>query len=437
MKKKTGAQLKVILCSVLTLLGIIFISVPVSAEPSCVIYNPLSTDDPYFVYRDTVYYDAVVTGLRTTFPHFEYVQYSKDSGTTWSNPIYPYQGQVTIDDEEEAENLPIGNITFIIRVRCNFDDDEWTFEEHYEVAAWEVTIDSPAQNQFLDFDDVDHNVTLKVWKSDNITMYIENPSTSQWEECRYLNTSYEDATQHTVDYFWIEYKDLTDAALANVDYEDVCYTSFEVKFTNRYKNPATGENFIDSDILNFKVLWNSVELDISFKHLYTGTIGAEGTGELYFELERMIPGQYNTSEIVHLEDYTNYDYTDGEYWEEDEYSHSYGNSKDDSSSGWWRKDSLGNVISTNNQRRCIKLYDKDPPNGPSGDDLMHIFYFYFDPYSNHQNKEEVIGALGELAEDGNDGSIYWQVSRPDNEWGDYWFSVDFVSIQLNPQRYEH
>lgn len=432
MKKKTGAQLKVILCSILILFGIMFISVPVLAAPSMIIYNPLSTDDPYFVYRDTVYYDAVVTGLRTTFPHFEYVQYSKDSGTTWSDPMYPYQGEVTINDQEEAEDLPVGINSFIIRVRCNFDSDEWTEEEEYEVASWEVTIDSPSQNQFLDFDYINQDVTLKVWKSDNITMYIKNPSNSHWEECRNLTTGYDDATQHTVDYFWIEYDDLTDAALADVDYEDVCYTSFEVKFMNRYKYPVTGENFIDGVILNFKVLWNSVEFNISFNKIYTGTIGTEGIGELYFELETMIPEQYNTSNTADMYDYTFYNYTQGEYWEAIEYSHLYGNGLDGSTSGWWRKDSLGNLISTNNQRRCIKLYDSDYP---FASDLMHIFYFYFDPNSNHQNKQETIGTSGQLAEDGNDGAIYWQVSRPDHEWEDYWYSVEFVFIQLNPLRH--
>ena len=66
---------------------------------------------------------------------------------------------------------------------------------------------------------------------------------------------------------------------------------------------------------------------------------------------------------------------------------------------------------------------------------MHIFYFYFDPNSNHQNKQETIGTSGQLAEDGNDGAIYWQVSRPDHEWEDYWYSVEFVFIQLNPLRH--
>ena len=89
---------------ILLVFSLVSISNHTSATISIVIYHPLSSDDPYIQYEDTVFFDAFVDGLRNGGGHLDYVRYSMDGGSTWSDPIYPAPrtDSVTIDDQKEA-----------------------------------------------------------------------------------------------------------------------------------------------------------------------------------------------------------------------------------------------------------------------------------------------------------------------------------------------
>ena len=257
-------------------------------------------------------------------------------------------------------------------------------------------------------------------------MYIKKPSTSQWIQCDNVTTGYDDNNQHTVSDFDIEYGYLINEA--DVAYEDICYTDFEMKFLNEY------EGYTDAAYLDFKVIWNSAEFNFSIVEIYTGTFGAESVGEIYWELEKMIYGQFLTSATAEgLDQETIYDCAD-EWDNETDYKHYYGNSADNSPAGWWRKFDNGTEIAIVNQRRSIYLWEDDP----CDDDLMHIFYFWLDPDSNHPSSSEMIthGIEGKyLDQSGNDGSIYWDF-EPGQEWEDHLKKIYFTSLQLNPCRFE-
>ena len=143
------------------------------------------------------------------------------------------------------------------------------------------------------------------------------------------------------------------------------------------------------------------------------------------------------SEYTEVCDYTFDQYTTFSfslYWSSSEYKHYYYNCADEDPAGWWRKDSNGDLITTENQRRYIKFFDKDPGN----DDLMHIFYFWLSTDSNHDTDTQLLidGVNCELDQTGSHGSIYWEVSRPDHEWGDYInrisFNFKFLPCRIEP-----
>ena len=199
------------------------------ALPDISITSPAGGNPIYWEYEDTVEFDATITNLRFEPSHVDYVIYSLDGGSTWTDPIIPppRSSTVIIDEQEEAENLPYGQTSFRIEVRDLMQQGALVKSDSvsYRIASVDISILSPSQNTFLDFDYVNQYASLQVYKSDEINLYIYRTSNSSWIKCRTIDTDYDDDNPHTVNTMYIHYDDLV-GDYAGVSYTDLCYTTF-------------------------------------------------------------------------------------------------------------------------------------------------------------------------------------------------------------------
>lgn len=393
-----------------------------SPKPGQVFFaDPTGTND------DDVPFYAIVTP--TTGWRLTKVTYKLYTGAKEQNAQISF-GSAIIDETKKASEIPLGRNVFTIdvtEVRFSLgviEYNERTASVVYYIKGYEIELLSPleyyqdidkgnGQNQ-LDF-------TLKIQSSDKIRVYLENKQ-GTYSFIKEVKTEHYGTDTTNID-ISVQLSDII--AVSQYSYDEICYHSLKFKFENYFD--YNGKQYSSSISYNYRLIWNRAELSITLYTLYTGETNdvLHPPIEFQYAFQTLNPKEYQYSSTHALSPRTTY------YcifvWDESETKYTYSKNGYNGQYYWWRKDGNGNILTPEEQRRSIKVWDIDT--WPDPDDLRFIVYYWIDPNYNPPKFNDYTVSL-EMST--NFFGVHFSVSRPKIDWQDY-FRIK-LSISLFPTR---